>query len=139
MAESTLDATSVKAFTIHGNKSTTLSPTQTSNKLTELPPTPDSHEPTELPPTPDGGEPTEREKQTLRKVADKLPWSAFIICLVELCERFAFYGLVSPFQNYIENKHGVSGIPGALGLGQKAATGKLSPLIRLLRTSSDTR
>lgn len=41
----------------------------------------------------DGDEPTEEEKRTLRKVSDKLPWSAFIVCIVELCERFTYYGL----------------------------------------------
>lgn len=43
--------------------------------------------------TRDGEEPTEEEKHTLRKVSDKLPWSAFLVCVVELCERFTYYGL----------------------------------------------
>jgi hypothetical protein len=42
--------------------------------------------------------PTEEEKHSLRKVADRLPWSAFLVALVELCERFAYYGLTGPFQ-----------------------------------------
>lgn len=42
--------------------------------------------------------PTDEERQTLRKVSDKLPWSAFLVALVELCERFAYYGLSGPFQ-----------------------------------------
>jgi hypothetical protein len=46
----------------------------------------------------DGDEPSEGERQTLRKVADKLPWSAFLVAMVELCERFAYYGLSGPFQ-----------------------------------------
>ena len=50
----------------------------------------------------DGHEPTEEELATLRKVADHLPWSAFIVALVELCERFTYYGLSGPFQNYIQ-------------------------------------
>lgn len=73
--------------------------------------------------TADGDEPTEEEKQILRKVSDKLPWSAFIVCVVELCERFTYYGLSGPFQNYIENSYGGS-LPGALGMGQTAATGE---------------
>lgn len=72
--------------------------------------------------TADGEEPTDEEKASLRKVADKLPWSAFIVCIVELCERFTYYGLSGPFQNYIENSYGGS-LPGALGMGQTAATG----------------
>lgn len=43
-------------------------------------------------------EPTDEERHTLRKVADKLPWSAFLVAVVELCERFAYYGLSGPFQ-----------------------------------------
>lgn len=72
--------------------------------------------------TPDGEEPTEEEKKSLRKVADHLPWAIFIVCIVELCERFTYYGLSGPFQNYIENKYGGS-LPGAIGLGQTGATG----------------
>lgn len=72
----------------------------------------------------DGDEPSEGERQTLRKVADKLPWSAFLVAMVELCERFAYYGLSGPFQNYMQNQYkDPSGVPGALGLGQSAATG----------------
>lgn len=50
----------------------------------------------------EGEEPSENERQTLRHVSDKLPWSAFLVALVELCERFAYYGLSGPFQNYIQ-------------------------------------
>ncbi len=53
-------------------------------------------------PSMEGEEPTEDEIHTLRHVSDKLPWSAFLVALVELCERFAFYGLSGPFQNYIQ-------------------------------------
>lgn len=41
----------------------------------------------------EGDEPTEEERRTLRKVADKLPWSAFLVAMIELCERFTYYGL----------------------------------------------
>ena len=42
--------------------------------------------------------------------------------IVELCERFTFYGLSPPFQNYIQN--GPSDNPkGYLSLGQQGATG----------------
>ncbi|KAF3768203.1 hypothetical protein M406DRAFT_65422 [Cryphonectria parasitica EP155] len=70
-----------------------------------------------------GDEPTDEEKRTLRKVSDKLlPWSAFLVCVVELCKRFTYYGFSGPFQNYIENKYGGT-LPGAIGMGQTAATG----------------
>lgn len=65
----------------------------------------------------EGDEPTEEERRTLRKVADKLPWSAFLVAMVELCERFTYYGLSGPFQNYIQNSyHDPSGLPGAIGM-----------------------
>lgn len=67
--------------------------------------------------------PTEADKATLRKVADNLPWSTFLVAIVELCERFTYYGLSGPFQNYISNKyHDPNGLPGALGLDQHGAT-----------------
>lgn len=37
-------------------------------------------------------EPTEQEKKTLRRVGDKFPASAYLIAVVELCERFTYYG-----------------------------------------------
>ncbi|PIA95670.1 putative peptide transporter ptr2 [Cercospora beticola] len=68
-------------------------------------------------------EPTPHEKLTLRRVPDNLPWAAFLVAIVELCERFTYYGLSGPFQNYISNKyHDPNGLPGALGLGQGGAT-----------------
>lgn len=71
----------------------------------------------------DGDEITEEEKQTLRKVSDKLPWSTFLVAVVELCERFAYYGLSGPFQNYMSNSwHDPNGLPGAIGLNQSGAT-----------------
>jgi len=36
--------------------------------------------------------PTDEEIATLRRVADKMPIGAFAIVIVELCERFAYYG-----------------------------------------------
>ncbi|KAI9675580.1 MAG: peptide transporter ptr2 [Caeruleum heppii] len=68
-------------------------------------------------------EPTEDDKVRLRRVADKLPKSAWLVAIIEFCERFAYYGLTGPFQNYIENAYSDVKLPGALGLGQTAATG----------------
>lgn len=36
--------------------------------------------------------PTQEELKTLRRVPDKVPWKAFPIAFVELCERFSYYG-----------------------------------------------
>lgn len=41
------------------------------------------------PPTPDGEEPNEAELQTLRRVSGKIPWLAYSVAFVELCERFS--------------------------------------------------
>ncbi|KAF5096740.1 hypothetical protein D0Z03_001556 [Geotrichum reessii] len=65
--------------------------------------------------------PTEEELATLRKVSDKLPWSAWSVAIVELGERFTYYGVTGPFQNYMQNQRG--GLrPGAIGLGQQGAS-----------------
>lgn len=63
----------------------------------------------------DDEEPTEEETRTLVRVADKLPWSAWLVAVIELCERFAFYGLNGPFQNYMQNPATGSKLPGAIG------------------------
>lgn len=36
--------------------------------------------------------PTEEEWRTLRRVAGKIPWTAYTVAFVELCERFSYYG-----------------------------------------------
>ena len=36
--------------------------------------------------------PTAEEVDTLRRVAGAVPWSAYTVAFVELCERFAYYG-----------------------------------------------
>lgn len=40
----------------------------------------------------EGEEPTEEELKTLRRVSGKIPWTAFTVAFVELCERFGYYG-----------------------------------------------
>jgi POT family proton-dependent oligopeptide transporter len=39
-----------------------------------------------------GEEPTEEEIRTLPRVSGQIPWQAFTIAFVELCERFGYYG-----------------------------------------------
>lgn len=48
-------------------------------------------------------EPTEEDWKNLREVADDIPKAAYLVILVEFCERFTYYGLTGPFQNYIQN------------------------------------
>ncbi|KAF2848299.1 peptide transporter-like protein PTR2 [Plenodomus tracheiphilus IPT5] len=70
-----------------------------------------------------GSVPTPEDMLFLPRVADSLPRGAFLIAIVELCERFAYYGLSGPFQNYIANEfHDSNGLPGALGFRQTGAT-----------------
>ena len=59
----------------------------------------------------------------LRRVPDKLPIIALLILVVELGERFTYFGLSGPIQNYINNPYDPdSDLPGALGKGQAVAT-----------------
>ncbi|KAF8964520.1 peptide transporter PTR2A [Flammula alnicola] len=76
--------------------------------------------------------PTEEERATLRRVPDTLPWNAYLIAIVELAERFSFYGSNVVFTNFIQKplpggSHtgagGLHGQSGALGRGQRASTG----------------
>ncbi|KAL9545154.1 hypothetical protein MBANPS3_007274 [Mucor bainieri] len=70
-------------------------------------------------------EPTEEDWRTLREVADDIPKAAYLVILVEFCERFTYYGLTGPFQNYIQNPNPPSypaELPGAMGKGQQTAT-----------------
>ncbi|KAI1315415.1 peptide transporter ptr2 [Mortierella claussenii] len=70
-------------------------------------------------------EPTADEESTLRRVADTIPASAWLVVVVEFCERFTYYGLSGPFQNYIQypyTDHRGADHPGAIGQGQQTAT-----------------
>lgn len=51
----------------------------------------------------DGPEPTDEEWAQLPEVSDTIPKAAFLVILIEFCERFTYYGLSGPFQNYIQN------------------------------------
>lgn len=39
---------------------------------------------------------------TLRRVPDRIPWVVLLILIVELGERFTYFGLSAPIQNYIK-------------------------------------
>lgn len=85
----------------------------------------------------EGEEPTLEELKTLRRVSGKIPWTAFTIAFVELCERFGYYGCQVLYTNFIQQElpiiDGVpsrtgsdprpEGQPGALGMGQRASFG----------------
>lgn len=75
--------------------------------------------------------PTEEEMHTLRHVSDKVPWEAFTVAFIELCERFSYYGCTAVFTNFIQQPlppgsatgAGRDGQSGALDRGQRASTG----------------
>lgn len=48
-------------------------------------------------------EPTEEDWINLKEVGDDIPKAAYLVILLEFCERFTFYGLTGPFQNFIQN------------------------------------
>ncbi|SMR41963.1 unnamed protein product [Zymoseptoria tritici ST99CH_1E4] len=66
--------------------------------------------------------PTEDELKCLRRVAGNTPASVWLVALFSGLERFCFYALQSPLQNYIQNPAAGLGPPGALGMGQAVAT-----------------
>ncbi|KAF9219028.1 PTR2-domain-containing protein [Gyrodon lividus] len=76
--------------------------------------------------------PTEEELATLRRVSDTIPWTAYMIAVVELAERFSYYGASAVFTNFIQQPlppgsrtgaGGPNGQSGALGRGQQMSTG----------------
>ncbi|CAK9437808.1 uncharacterized protein LODBEIA_P21860 [Lodderomyces beijingensis] len=69
----------------------------------------------------DGREPTAEESKLLRHVPARIPYIAWLVAIVELAERFSYYGLSAPFQNYMQN--GPHDKPaGMLDLNQSGAT-----------------
>lgn len=79
----------------------------------------------------DLGSPTSEDLDTLRRVSGPIPWTAYTVAFVELCERFSYYGTTVVFVNFIQKPlpegsdtgAGFDGQSGALGMGQRASTG----------------
>lgn len=75
--------------------------------------------------------PTEEESRTLRKVADSIPMTAYMLCVVELAERATYYGVNTVFSNFMQyplpeggsgsgaTPAGTQETPGALGKGEQ--------------------
>ncbi|KAH7132588.1 major facilitator superfamily domain-containing protein [Dendryphion nanum] len=69
--------------------------------------------------------PTPSEVKNLPHIIDHIPFAAWAAIFAGAFERFTYFGLIAPWQNYIQNprSRGVHhAIPGALGLGQATAT-----------------
>ena len=46
--------------------------------------------------------PTEEESRSLRKVADRIPTKAYLLCVVEFAERASYYGVKTVFSNFMQ-------------------------------------
>jgi POT family proton-dependent oligopeptide transporter len=55
------------------------------------------------------------DHDNLRKVSDSFPISIWFIATIELCERFAYFGIVGPMQNYIQIPRSDPLRPGGIG------------------------
>ncbi|KAI9276318.1 POT family-domain-containing protein [Sporodiniella umbellata] len=64
---------------------------------------------------------TSADNSNLRRVAAGIPMAAWFILANEFCERFAYYGGSTPFQNYVQNAP-TDVTPGELNRGQSIAT-----------------
>ncbi len=47
------------------------------------------------------GKPTDEELKTLRRVPGNLPAVAYLICIIEFCERASYYGVSPLIGNYV--------------------------------------
>jgi proton-dependent oligopeptide transporter, POT family len=68
--------------------------------------------------------PNDDEWKTLEHISDHKPLASWLVVVCETCERFAFYGMTAPFQNYIQFPMTSTDRKqaGALGQGQQTAT-----------------
>ena len=46
--------------------------------------------------------PTEEQARSLRKVADRIPTKAYLLCVVEFAERASYYGVKTVFSNFMQ-------------------------------------
>ncbi|KAK3332275.1 POT family-domain-containing protein [Cercophora scortea] len=65
---------------------------------------------------------TAEEMARFPHVADRLPFAVWAVIVAGAAERFTYFGLIAPWQNYMQNPRDSQGVPGALGLGQATAS-----------------
>ncbi|KAH8692743.1 oligopeptide transporter [Talaromyces proteolyticus] len=65
---------------------------------------------------------TEDEVESLPHVVDSLPFVVWIALVAGGAERFTFYAVTTPWQNYMQYDQNSIAVPGALGLGQATAS-----------------
>ncbi|RBQ77793.1 hypothetical protein FVER14953_21631 [Fusarium verticillioides] len=74
---------------------------------------------------------TEEEIKELRHVVDSVSLAVWVALVANATERFTFYAVTTPWQNYIQNPADSVAVPGALGLGQATATNITSAFLFL--------
>ncbi|KAI7763817.1 hypothetical protein LZL87_012715 [Fusarium oxysporum] len=74
---------------------------------------------------------TEDEIKELRHVVDSVSVAVWVALIANATERFTFYAVTTPWQNYIQNPADSVAVPGALGLGQATATNITSAFLFL--------
>ncbi|KAF5585432.1 proton-dependent oligopeptide transporter POT family [Fusarium subglutinans] len=74
---------------------------------------------------------TEEEIKELRHVVDSVSLAVWVALVANATERFTFYAVTTPWQNYIQNPADSVVVPGALGLGQATATNITSAFLFL--------
>ncbi|KAK4159706.1 major facilitator superfamily domain-containing protein [Cladorrhinum sp. PSN259] len=79
------------------------------------------------------GKPTQEELSTLRRIPGSIPIVAYLICVVEFCERASYYGVQPLISNFVNRPlpeggngwgappKGTQQTPGALGMGTQRA------------------
>lgn len=70
--------------------------------------------------------PTAEELSSLRRVSGKIPYTAYLLCIVEFAERGSFYGVKQVFSNFVNRPlpHGGNGW-GAPPKGSQSTAGAL--------------
>ena len=67
--------------------------------------------------------PSSTDLATQKPSLKDIPPRIWVVVLITFWERFTFWGLTAPWQNYMQNPFGSpDGVPGALNLGQAEAT-----------------
>lgn len=50
------------------------------------------------------GKPTPEELSTLRRVAGQIPYTAYVLCFAEFCERGSYYSSIGVISNFVNRK-----------------------------------
>ncbi|KAF5981646.1 proton-dependent oligopeptide transporter POT family [Fusarium coicis] len=74
---------------------------------------------------------TEEEINELHHVVNSVSLAVRVALVANSTERFTFYAVTTPWQNYIQNPADSVAVPGALGLGQATATNITSAFLFL--------